>query len=32
MDTEALLKQKNFQTTLKKDIFGAERMLKGVKA
>ena len=31
-ETEALLKQKNFQTTLKKDIFGAERMLKGVKA
>ncbi len=30
-ETEALLKQKNFQTTLKKDIFGAERMLKGVK-
>ena len=31
-ETEALLRQKNFQTTLKKDIFGAERMLKGVKA
>ena len=31
-ETEALLKQKNFQTTLKKDIFGAERMLKGIKA
>jgi release factor glutamine methyltransferase len=31
-ETEALLKEKNFQTTLKKDIFGAERMLKGVKS
>lgn len=31
-ETEALLKLKNFQTTLKKDIFGAERMLKGLKA
>lgn len=30
-ETEALLQQKNFQTTLKKDIFGAQRMLKGVK-
>ncbi|WP_324719476.1 peptide chain release factor N(5)-glutamine methyltransferase [Salinimicrobium sp. HB62] len=31
-ETETLLQKKNFQTTLKKDIFGAERMLKGVKA
>ena len=30
-ETEALLKEKNFQTTLKKDIFGADRVLKGVK-
>lgn len=30
-ETEDLLLEKNFQTTLKKDIFGAERMLKGVK-
>lgn len=31
-ETEILLQKKNFQTTLKKDIFGAERFLKGVKA
>jgi release factor glutamine methyltransferase len=30
-ETVALLQEKNFQSTLKKDIFGAERMLKGVK-
>lgn len=30
-ETEALLQEKNFQTTLKKDIFGVDRMLKAVK-
>lgn len=31
-ETEAILKKKNFQTQLKKDIFGVDRMLKGVKS
>lgn len=30
-ETEALLAEKNFQTRLKKDIFGVDRMLRGVK-
>jgi release factor glutamine methyltransferase len=30
-ETEALLKQKNFRTYLKRDIFGVDRMLKGEK-
>lgn len=30
-ETQALLAKKNFQTRLKKDIFGVDRMLRGVK-
>ncbi|WP_029034672.1 peptide chain release factor N(5)-glutamine methyltransferase [Salinimicrobium terrae] len=30
-ETEALLTEKNFQTRLKKDIFGVDRMLRGIK-
>ena len=30
-ETEALLTKKNFQTRLKKDIFGVDRMLRGIK-
>ena len=30
-ETEALLAEKNFQTRLKKDIFGVDRMLRGIK-
>ena len=31
-ETESLLAEKNFQTRLKKDIFGVDRMLRGVKS
>ncbi|NJY62203.1 peptide chain release factor N(5)-glutamine methyltransferase [Salinimicrobium sp. CDJ15-81-2] len=31
-ETEALLAEKNFQTRLKKDIFGVDRMLRGIKS
>ena len=31
LETKALLEDKNFQSTLKKDIFGADRMLRGRK-
>ncbi len=30
-ETESLLSEKNFQTSLKKDIFGVDRMLRGIK-
>lgn len=30
-DTEALLTEKNFQTSSKKDIFGVDRMIRGIK-
>ena len=30
-ETDALLTEKNFQTRLKKDIFGVDRMLRGIK-
>ncbi len=31
-ETETLLTEKNFQTRLKKDIFGVDRMLRGIKS
>ena len=31
-ETEALLAEKNFATSLKKDIFGVDRMLRGIKS